>query len=181
MNIANRITVFRVLLIPCFVAAILYYRPGNEYLRLVALGIFVVAGISDAVDGFLARRLKNSSRLGVILDPIADKCFLISSFICLAMVENLPPHLRLPPWVPLIVISRDLILIIGTAVIYLTTSEVKVKPSNLGKLTTFFQTATIVSLLGEISFHAVIRDAAIVLTILSGIGYIRAGMRYLNI
>ena len=79
MNLANRITILRVLLIPFFIACGLYYGDGREYLRFVALGIFLLATLSDAVDGGIARLKNQVTELGMILDPIADKLLIISA------------------------------------------------------------------------------------------------------
>ena len=108
MNIANKISTFRILSVPFFVASILYYSPERSFLRLVALLIFIMAAASDAIDGYVARKSNQHSRAGIVLDPLGDKLLLMSAFICLTVNNNLP--LKFPLWVTLIVISRDVII-----------------------------------------------------------------------
>lgn len=180
MNLPNKISIIRILLIPFFIWAIIYYRPESDYLRFVALGIFGLAVLSDAIDGYLARILKQRTTLGTFLDPIADKLLLITAFISLSMANNLPAVLKLPPWVPIIVVSRDVIIILGAVVIFLMSGRVEISPSLLGKATTFFQMATIISVLLKYQHSNYIWNLAIAFTVLSGIGYIIRGTRLLN-
>lgn len=180
MNLANKISIVRILLIPFFIWAIVYYSPQRDFLRFVALGVFGLAVLSDAVDGYLARILKQRTMLGTFLDPIADKLLLITAFICLSVLNNLPDFLKLPPWVPIIVVSRDVIIVIGAIVIFLTTGGIEISPSPLGKITTFFQMATIISVLLRYPHSNYIWNLAIAFTVLSGIDYIIRGTRLLN-
>lgn len=180
MNLANKISIIRIVLIPFFIWAIIYYNAERDYLRFVALGFFGLAVLSDAVDGYLARVLKQRTTLGTFLDPIADKLLLISAFICLSVLDNLPAPLRLPPWVPIIVVSRDVIIILGAVVIFLMTGAIKISPSWLGKTTTFFQMATIISVLLKYPHSNYIWNLAVTFTVLSGIDYILRGTRLLN-
>lgn len=83
MNIANKISTFRILCVPFFIASLIYYTPQREYLRFVALGIFVLGVVSDAVDGYIARKSKQISKAGLVLDPLGDKLLLMSAFIFL--------------------------------------------------------------------------------------------------
>lgn len=86
MNFANKISVFRILSVPFFVACLLYYSDQRQFLRIVALAIFCLAVVSDAVDGYIARKSKQHSPAGLILDPLGDKLLLMSAFICLNVV-----------------------------------------------------------------------------------------------
>ena len=180
MNLANKISILRILLVPFFICAIVYYQPEHDYLRFVALGIFGLAVLSDAIDGYLARVLKQRTTLGTFLDPIADKLLLVAAFISLSMANNLPASLRLPPWVPIIVVSRDVIIVLGAIVIFLMSGGIKISPSPLGKTTTFFQMATIISVLLQYPYSNYILNVAIAFTVLSGIDYIIRGTRLLN-
>ncbi|MFH1778662.1 MAG: CDP-alcohol phosphatidyltransferase family protein [Candidatus Omnitrophota bacterium] len=180
MNLANKISIIRILLIPFFIWAIVYYRPEHDYLRFVALGIFALAVLSDAIDGYLARVLKQRTALGTFLDPIADKLLLVTAFISLTMANNLPASLRLPPWVSIIVVSRDVIIVLGAVVIFLMSGGIKISPSPLGKATTFFQMITIISVLLQYRHSNYIWNLAIAFTVLSGIDYIVRGARLLN-
>lgn len=180
MNIANKITILRILLIPFFVWTVLYYTPPHDYLRFAALAIFGVAVLSDALDGFLARVLKQKTTLGTILDPLADKLLLITAFICLTAANNLPAPLRLPIWVPIIVVSRDIIIVIGAIIIFIIHGDIKISPSPLGKITTFFQMATIISVLLLYRHSNYIWNTAAAFTVLSGLDYVLRGARILN-
>lgn len=174
MNLANKISIARIILIPFFIASIVYSKME------LALVFFIIAVITDGVDGFIARALKQKTELGTILDPMADKLLLISAYICLSIVTTIPPQLKLPPYVPIIVISRDAIIVLGSIVIHMITGELKVAPSILGKVTTFFQMITIVSILVKYDSSFIIWNIAVLLTIVSGIDYIIKGSRLLS-
>jgi cardiolipin synthase (CMP-forming) len=181
MSLANKISLFRILLVPAFVVCLLYYRPGvSEWLRYLAVGLFALGVVTDAVDGYVARVGHQASRLGAILDPAADKLFLVTAFLSLSLISSLPEAYRLPAWVPILVLSRDLIIVLGWLLIVLVTGELQAKPSRVGKYTTFFQMITIVSVLLGLPFARIVLGVAMVLTVLSGIGYLRRGNRMLN-
>jgi cardiolipin synthase len=174
MNLANRISIARIILIPFFITAVAYARMD------IALGFFIAAIITDGADGFIARTLKQKTQLGTILDPIADKMLLVSAYICLAVAKTVPEGLRLPAYVPIIVISRDAIIVIGSVIVYLLKGDIKVSPSIVGKVTTFLQMMTIVSILVKFRYSAIVWNAAVVLTIVSGIDYVMKGSRMLG-
>lgn len=180
MNLANKITIFRILLIPLFIACILYYGQGREYLRFWALGIFILATISDAIDGAIARFCNQVTELGRVLDPIADKLLIISAFISLAMIKVVPEDLRIPAWAVLAVISRDIVIVLGSVVIYFLKGSLKIKPSWLGKATTLFQMLTILVFLAAFKYHRFFLYPAILFTALSAIDYIWRGSKQLN-
>ncbi|MFA4991681.1 MAG: CDP-diacylglycerol--glycerol-3-phosphate 3-phosphatidyltransferase [Candidatus Omnitrophota bacterium] len=180
MTLANKISIFRVILIPFFIASVLYYGEGREYLRFVALAIFLTASVTDAVDGSIARIHKQVTELGKVLDPIADKLLITSAFISLSMIKSIPDELRIPAWAVLIVISRDIIIVLGSVIIHLLKGKLTVKPSWLGKMTTFLQMAAIVAFLALFKYHKIFLDVAIVFTVLSVIDYIWRGSRQLN-
>lgn len=174
MNLANKITISRIILTPFFITAIVYSRLD------IALVIFTLAIISDGLDGFIARTRNQKTALGTILDPIADKVLLVSAFICLTLANNIPGHLRLPPYVPIIIISRDAIIVLGSMIIHVVKGDVKIEPSVWGKVTTFFQMITIVSILVQFRYSEYIWDTATLFTIVSGIDYMLKGSRMLN-
>jgi cardiolipin synthase (CMP-forming) len=174
MNLANKISIARIILIPFFIAAVVYAKMD------LALLFFLIAVVSDGVDGFVARTLKQKTQLGTILDPIADKMLLISAYICLSVVGTIPQHLRLPPYVPIIIISRDVIIVLGSVIVYLLKGDIKVSPSIIGKITTFFQMMTIVCILVRFEHSNLIWNIAVILTILSGIDYIVKGSRMMG-
>src|SRR5690348_12059366 len=114
MTTANKITIFRILLIPAFVVEILYYfKTGDENDRIAGLLCFAVAAILDAVDGYVARRYHQKSELGAILDPLADKLLLVSGVVLLSLPAGRDHLVTIPLWLTVTIISRDLVQLIG--------------------------------------------------------------------
>ncbi len=177
MNIANKISTFRILSVPFFIAALVYYTPEREYLRLIALGIFVLGVISDWLDGFIARKAKLQSKAGLILDPLGDKLLLMSAFIFLAPFSNFV--VKFPLWVSFIIISRDVIIIIGALVIYMVKQTLDVYPTKWGKLTTLFQMLSVISVLVQYKNAAIIWSLAVIFTVISGVDYVKRGFEIL--
>lgn len=174
MNVANKISIGRILIIPFFIAAVLYGKLNW------AAAIFIIAVASDALDGYIARVKGQRTELGALLDPIADKLLLVSAFISFALVKNLPHHLKLPPYVPIIVISRDFFMGLGCLVIYVIKGKLEIKPTWLGKVTTFLQMMTVAALLFRFPYTGTLWIIMIVFTILSGLDYLRRGSKFLN-
>ena len=162
------------MLVPVFIITILYHRLN------LAFAIFVVAAITDGLDGYIARVRQERTQLGKILDPVADKMLIVSAFICFSLVEGLPSYLKMPVYVPMIVISRDFFILLGAVVIYLLTQKLEVKPTVLGKITTFFQMLTVISLLLGFVYSSWIWNTTVVLTVLSGLDYLRIGAKLVN-
>jgi cardiolipin synthase len=135
LTIPNLITLARILLTPLFIIFLIQkrYQP--------ATGIFILAGLSDLADGLIARRWRQKSPLGTFLDPLADKLLMGSSFITLSI-----SHL-IPSWLTVIVLSRDLVLVLGVMLFKLTNFPVVVHPSPAGKLSTTTQVATVLMVL----------------------------------
>jgi len=152
MNFANKITIFRILAVPFFIASVLYYTPERDVLRYVSLGIFLLAIISDVVDGHIARTRRQRTKGGAILDPVADKILLISAFICLFLKDSFPQGIKFPLWIILFVISRDVIILLGSMIIYIVHGDLEIVPTKWGKLTTFFQTLSIIGILLQWQF-----------------------------
>src|SRR5438445_1111008 len=133
MTTANKITVVRILMIPVFVTLAIYYgqsiQRGEplEWQRVAAIVIFLLAAVSDGLDGYIARRYNQRSSLGVILDPIADKGLLLSGIITLSVINwnaTNPAAGQLPIWFPVLVISRDLVIVVGSAVLHVLNGKV---------------------------------------------------------
>jgi len=147
MTTANKITILRILLIPFFVVEVIYYvRTGNEVHRLIAVCLFAVTAISDAVDGYIARRYNQISELGKILDPLADKLLLVSGVVVLSF-DNSPYFRQIPLWLTGTIIGRDLLLGVGAAVIHLVVGKITVRPRLLGKVATVFQMLLVIWIL----------------------------------
>ena len=179
LNVANKLSILRILSVPFFVASLLYYNPQRDFLRYVSLGIFLLAVTTDFIDGYIARKAKQKTDAGAILDPLADKLLLLSAFLCLSFIPQLPKDFRLPIWVLIIFISRDVIILLGSVVIYIVRGNLKVSPTFWGRLTTLFQMTTIISILLQLRFSSFFWIIAVIFTIISGIDYIRHGFKIL--
>ena len=174
MNLANQITILRILLVPFFIAFILYSKWE------MALLIFVLAAVSDGIDGYIARVTKKRTKLGKTLDPVADKLLILSAFICLSVAKGLSPSVKPPLYVPIIIISRDAIILIGVLLIHLIKGELEVKPTLISKVTTFFQMVTVISILLKLAISPFLWNIAVGFTICSGVDYVIKGSRLLN-
>jgi cardiolipin synthase len=147
MTTANKITILRILLVPFFVVEILYYvQTGNEVHRLLGMLAFAVAAILDGVDGYVARHYNQRSELGTLLDPIADKLLLASAIVVLSF-DHRPRLGQIPLWLTGIIISRDLLLGLGSITVRLVVGKVAVRPRITGKIATVFQMVTVCWLL----------------------------------
>ncbi len=171
-HIPNFITVLRIVLIPLFVALILYER------YYYSLYIYIIAGISDTLDGYLARKLESFSELGKLLDPIADKFLLITSFVLFTYLE------WIPVWFTVTVLSRDLFIVIGWVLMFLIFNTRTVQPSITGKVSIAIQMVLVgYILLGNTISHdlagtEILIWASAVFTVVSGLQYIYRGLNY---
>ncbi|MBW2039612.1 MAG: CDP-alcohol phosphatidyltransferase family protein [Deltaproteobacteria bacterium] len=174
MNLPNTLTILRILSIPVFTICLLYDHLFS------ALLIFVGAGITDALDGLIARLYNQRTTLGAYLDPIADKLLLTTAFVGLAILGIVPG------WLTVIVIARDVVILLGILILILTSHKVEINPIFLSKITTVFQTLTIIGALltPQIPF---IRGSlpyliwlTTFLTCFSGFQYIHIGSKLFN-
>lgn len=172
-------------LIPIFVTLLFYQR------FILALAVFVVAGVTDGLDGLLARRFDQRSQLGTVLDPIADKLMLVTAFIVLSMrsvfPQPVPSHLPVPFWVTVAVISRDVFIVVGAAAINIMTGFRGFRPSWLGKLNTSVQIIGITAIMFAASFPygtgyylPTMYTTVFTLAILSGAHYVFFASKLLN-
>jgi cardiolipin synthase len=174
MNLPNSLTILRILLIPFFIGFLLYER--YEY----ALGTLLLAGLTDSLDGTIARVANQRTKLGAYLDPLADKLLLTSAFVTLSVL-----HL-VPLWIAIIVVSRDTMLITGTLLARLTELRVDLSPTLLGKGTTLFQLAYIILVVVLTSQEMDLRLLQpllyfmLGLTVLSGFHYLYRGYTHLS-
>jgi cardiolipin synthase (CMP-forming) len=140
MTLANKITVVRFFLIPVFIVFAAYYSESitsgeeNRLYRILALATYALASISDAIDGYIARNFNQSTPLGRVLDPIADKLLLLSGVVTLSITNW---HAGLPIWFAVLVIARDVVISVGMLIIYLTHGKAKVRARISGKICTF--------------------------------------------
>src|SRR5687768_7298139 len=143
LTIPNLLTFLRMALIPVFAILLVYGLEGW------ALVVFTIAGITDGIDGFIARRLRQESELGTIIDPIADKLLMTTAFVMLTLpsVLGTPRHLPVPFWVTATVIGRDVLIIAVAGAINMMTGFRDFKPSWLGKASTFVQIVGVILIL----------------------------------
>ena len=168
MTLANRITILRILLIPVFIILLL----EGKYPWPVLIFTFTV--ITDALDGFVARYRKQITPLGSFLDPMADKFLMFSSYLLCSYLKIIPV------WVFVVILSRDLLIVLGWAILYFITGSTEVKPRVMGKLTTIFQMFTMWVILPDVlpaRFTMGLLYATIVITSISGLDYIYTGSR----
>jgi cardiolipin synthase len=144
-----------------------------------ALIVFALAGVTDALDGFIARLLGQQSFAGRILDPLADKMLILSAFITLAIMGIVPA------WLSVIVISRDVIILAGVAILFMFAGKVEINPSFISKMTTVTQLLSLFFTLASLIFPSIcwlkkpFFVAAAILTVVSGLHYIFWGYRAL--
>ncbi|MBI1747213.1 MAG: CDP-alcohol phosphatidyltransferase family protein [Acidobacteria bacterium] len=167
---ANQLTVLRMVFVPVIVLAVVYRHFGW------ALSIFLIAGITDGLDGLIARRFHQQTTLGALLDPIADKMLLISAFVVLSL-PSLNLSTTIPLWLTITTLSRDLIIVISCVIIHLATGDNQFPPSLFGKATTVVQLVTILAaLLGNYleihtPYFSVVVYLTLFFTVLSGLHY----------
>ena len=176
---ANQITLLRMLLIPAFVILVVYGMLGW------ALLVFATAGITDALDGLIARRSGQKTSLGAWLDPMADKLLLVTTFVVLTM-PGLGLANRLPIWLTVLIISRDVVIVLTVAIISLAMGPRTFQPTIFGKLATatYIVTAVIAMLFNYLGYHSILVDAAIwgslAITLVSGLHYIWVATRIIE-
>ena len=176
MNVPNFITLLRIILVPVIVILLIQ----DSFLE--ALVVFVVASVSDAVDGFLARIMKKQTVIGAYLDPIADKALLASTFVTLAVLHVIPP------WLAVIVISRDFIILLGVSVLFLMEFSVEIRPALISKMTTVLQATTLFLALFTQSLPCRVNPVWLEIfywttaffTVISGLHYMSRGFRIIN-
>ena len=193
---ASRITILRILLIAPFVSFMLKTNDPalstgvQNAMRYVAIVVFLVMAISDGIDGYLARRKKQVTKLGAFLDPIADKLLMTCACLLLASQRGHVGNFLLPPTVVVLIIGKDLVLLIGFTIIYFITSQIHIVPVFIGKLATALQLSMVTGILiapevsgilpGWIWFLRLLWWSAAGTAILATLIYIRNGNRYIE-
>jgi len=176
MNLPNSLSLLRIILVPIIIICLIQGQHIN------ALVLFLIAGITDALDGFFARVLHQKSVLGAYLDPLADKALIASTFITLSVVGSIPA------WLTVIVISRDFIILLGISVLTLLSIRFEVRPALVSKLTTAFQllTVSLTMLFYSFPLHldrgylSVVYWLTAALTVASGLNYLVRGIGFIN-
>lgn len=180
-TLANKITIARIIAVPVFIALMLYYRQGYEQLRWVALGVYLLAEVSDVVDGYIARHFRQKTKAGSILDPLADKMLFISALLCLYHVGHEASWaVQLPLWLVVAFVARDVILISGALLLQVYFGALEVKPNIWGKLTAFLQALCVVAVFIQLPLALWIWWVALASTVVSGIIYMQEGIKRLN-
>jgi cardiolipin synthase len=179
LTIANQLTILRIVLIPAFVLLVVYGELG------AALLVFVIAGVTDALDGLIARLAGQRTSLGAWLDPMADKLLLVTTFIVLTL-PGIPLTHHLPLWLTVLVISRDVVIVGVVAIVNLAVGPRTFKPSIWGKMTTaaFIVTTVVVMFFNYRREASVLVDVAIwaslALTVISSGDYFFKLRRLIN-
>jgi len=170
MTIPNILTLSRILLTPLLMW-FLVHRELNQ-----ALVVFFVAGMTDGLDGLIARLFHQQSRVGAILDPLADKLLLVSSFLILW-------HLGLiPTWLVIVAVARDVVIVLGTTALFVFRFQVEIQPTLLGKLTTLMQLFTVLLALSSelISMagwtNTLVFAITAIFSVVTGVQYVRKGI-----
>jgi cardiolipin synthase len=171
LTIANQLTLLRMLLIPAFIVLIVEGELGW------ALAAFALAGVTDALDGVIARWSGQKTTLGAWLDPMADKLMLVSAFVVLTL-PNLGLANKLPLWLTALVISRDVGIVVTVAIVNLAIGRRTFQPSIFGKIATavYIVTVSLAMLYNYLGYHSPIVDLAVyvslAITLVSGIHYV---------
>jgi len=196
LNWANRITILRILLIVPFVSCMLkinapaFDELSRHIFRYAAFTIFMAMAVSDAADGYLARRKGGITRLGSFLDPTADKLLITSACLLLASRHTGIPGFNLPPTVVVLIIGKDILLLIGFVILYLITGQIRLEPVFMGKLATTLQLSMVAAILISPEISRVIPPwiwfvrflwwASAISAIAATLVYIRNGNRYIE-
>ncbi|MFZ0448266.1 MAG: CDP-alcohol phosphatidyltransferase family protein [Desulfatiglandaceae bacterium] len=165
MTLPNLITSLRIILAPIFV---IYSIRGDFRAALI---VFIIAGLSDGADGLIARWFNQKSKMGAYLDPLADKILLVTAFVVLSIKEYIPP------WLTVMAISRDILILLGVLILFLNRMDITIRPSILSKVTTCLQLGTVFMVLSKdyfpFFFHLNIYVfwATAIFTISSGLHY----------
>ena len=173
-NLPNLLTLARILLLPFFAATLIYNQ--HRY----ALIIFIAASVTDILDGFIARITKQITDFGKILDPVADKFFLVTSFILMSYIG------LIPKWLAIIVISKDLIVVTGSVILYFVTHKLNIEPSIFGKASSasqFFLIGLILiykNLNGTMYVPVPLFSVVAAFTALAGFHYVYKGLKIAN-
>lgn len=177
LTYANQLTILRIVFVPCFVLLLIYDHPKSATL------LFALAGITDGLDGLLARKLGQKTVLGSFLDPMADKLLLTAAFITLT-IPSVPLVLHIPTWLTALTISRDILIAVSVLIIHLQTKHSEFPPSILGKLTTTIQLLLVgICMLANFEIKAaiacfpVVKYATLALTLASGLHYMYRSIR----
>jgi CDP-diacylglycerol--glycerol-3-phosphate 3-phosphatidyltransferase len=168
----------RLLLIPVFIAFIVSYTREQPILRYAALVVYGIAAISDALDGFVARAYNQKTKLGALLDPLADKLMVNIGFVFIAVNDQFA--CRVPYWFPVVLLARDAMIVMGAYIINEFYGPIRVKPRISGKVTTAFQMSLMIAVLIEASFTRKLLFATVIMCAVSYVDYMYTGIRQIG-
>lgn len=141
----NRLTVLRIILLGPFVVMLLNLQSEEwTWSRHAAVGLFLIMVLSDILDGYLARRFNQETRLGRFLDPVADKLLITCAVILLGIEGTSVPGLKFPGWVVVAAIGKDVFVVVGFLLVFIETGKIFIKPDYMGKFCTASQMALII-------------------------------------
>jgi CDP-diacylglycerol--glycerol-3-phosphate 3-phosphatidyltransferase len=196
LNWANRITIVRILLIVPFVSCMLKINDpalnlhAQNVMRYIAFAIFLIMAASDVLDGFLARKNKQVTRLGSFLDPLADKLLMTCACLLLASKRAHVGNFLLPPTVVVMIVGKDMFLLMGFIVVYFITQQIRIIPAFIGKIATILQLSMVAGILLAPEISAVIPGwiwalralwwSAAATAIIATLIYIKSGSGYLE-
>ena len=177
MNLANKLTMLRILMIPVFIAVLVYSKDRDIVYRYIALGIFIIASVTDALDGYVARKYNMITDFGKLMDPLADKILVSSALIILIELGNISS------WIVSIVIARE--FIISGIRLIATEKNIIIAASPLGKLKTVSQMLSVILMLLSIEAISSITDISIwlmcILSVVSLLDYIIKNKKVLSL
>jgi len=179
LTAANQVTLVRMLLVPAFVILVVYGHLGS------ALLVFMLAGLTDLLDGLIARWSGQQSTLGAWLDPMADKLLALSTFIVLT-IPGLGLANRLPIWLTVMIIMRDVVIVATVAIVNLAVGRRTFRPSIFGKIATatYMMTVVVAMFFNYLGYHSMIVDsfvwASLAITLISSLHYIRHASRIID-
>jgi cardiolipin synthase len=168
MTVANLFTSIRIILTPIFLIYVI-----NDQVFL-AFFVFVLAGLTDALDGIIARLCNQKSKVGAILDPLADKLLVITAYVTIPIKRH-----TIPAWLSAIVISRDVLILLGVLILFLNSIKFEIKPSCVSKITTCFQISTVLSALLSERF-LFFKELNSYLHVLTAVFTISSGLHYMG-
>ncbi|MGJ8676765.1 MAG: CDP-diacylglycerol--glycerol-3-phosphate 3-phosphatidyltransferase [Akkermansiaceae bacterium] len=187
MTLASKITIGRLLCAPIFAVLAVYYGRSvaegapNEFLRWLAVGIFTAAAVSDGIDGYIARHYNQRSKFGAFMDPLADKTLLLTAIVFLTFIPW-GNNWHIPLWFTILMITRDIIIIVGICILHYLNKHVPIRPHWTGKICTVTQMILLGwVMLKIIPFSPIYPTiAATIFTIWSGTEYFRQGLHQLK-
>jgi cardiolipin synthase len=187
LNWPTRITLARIFLVGPLVICLLNLNGGWSGTRHLALVLFILSGLSDALDGYLARRLNEETPLGRFLDPVADKLLVTCAVILLAVPSMGVPGFILPNWVPVVALGKDVITVIGFGLVHLSTGQLLIRPRVFGKACTLLQLLMVAGVLVGPDLPPAVGQwvpalwwLATAMAIIAVVDYVRLGFRFVG-